>query len=138
MDSHSGYLRLRELCTILGRPSDRTGVQALRRDLQRREEVLGVQILWPLSASPNSPLVTTLPTVRHHCPEMFDNRAEIVELVREYVQKIHEDLKGLKNDVIELKTRDSALAARIRANTSDLRDLRECVKVSQTGRTEKI
>lgn len=131
ISGNSGYLRLRDVCELLGRPADRSGIQALRRDIRRKEEILGVAITTRLSKAPNAPLVTTLPTLRHYFPEWFDTRSEVIELVRQHVEEIAETLK-------ELKSRDNALAARIRANTADLRDLAQRVKALQSDITSQI
>lgn len=125
MADHSGYLRLREVCRFFRRPDDKLGIQSLRRDIQARERLTGAKILTQLSQAPNAPLVTTLPTLRNHFPEWFDTRSEMAELLREYVEKINED-------IAELKSRDNALASRIRANTRDLRSLHERFKALQS------
>lgn len=120
------YLTLREAAELVGMGVKRSSARKLGRLLRRKERRSRTEILIRLGDAPNAPVVTTVPLLRQHCPELFDTREEALEIVREYVD-------DLRDAVAELKLRDKALAARIRENTNAIRELTERAKVSQSA-----
>ena len=120
------YLTLREAAELVGMGAGRTSARKLGRLLRKKERRTSAEILFRLGDSPNSPVVTTIPVLRQHCPELFDTREEALEIVREYVEK-------LKESVAELRQVDRSLAARIRANTEAINAALGRTKVCQRG-----
>lgn len=116
------YMTLDELAGLLGLPRDRRHKQKLRRHLKGRQRCTGANFLVRQSDAPNSPLLVTLASLRQHCPELFDRREEALEILRETIEE-------LRQDALEGKARDKALAAAIRSLKAEVRDLGSCVKV---------
>jgi hypothetical protein len=108
------YMTVGELVSLLGLPPSRRHRQRLRRHLEARQRSTGENILHRLSDSPNSPVVFTLASLREHCPELFDRREEALEIIREEVH-------AMQQQILELKQRDGALAGKLRELQSDLR-----------------
>lgn len=114
----SRYMTLKEAATLLGMGSSRHTARRLGRIIRRQERRLKVTVLHRDKSKKNSPALVTLATLRHHLPELFDSRSETLELVRE-------NLRVLTDNVAELRLRDKALAARIRQNTQAINQLLE-------------
>ena len=81
-------------------------VQRLRRAILRKEAMLGSEIAIRLG-SPPSPLYVTEPLLRDRMPELFSRRDQVVELLRE-------QLDEMRDDIEECKKRDTMLARRVR------------------------
>lgn len=98
------YITLADAARALRSPGvGRTPEIRLRRYLLRRERVLGTTIMIRFG-TPSSPRYRlTLSTLRAHCPELFDTRVELTELLREHVEHIDERLE-------QLQRQDEALA----------------------------
>src|SRR5690606_31293231 len=96
----------------------------LRRYLQGRERCTSANFLVRRGDAQNSPLLVTLASLRQHCPELFDRREEALEILRETVDE-------LRDQNLELRERQKALGAAIRALKRELQELTECVKVRQ-------
>jgi len=91
------YITLAEAARAIGFPgTGRTPEIRLRRYLLRRERVLGITILvrFGTEASPRYRL--TLSALRAHCPELFDTRVELTELLREHVAEIEQKLERVE------------------------------------------
>ena len=101
------YMSLGELAALLGMPPGRTSTQKLRRRLKAKQRRTKTIFLQHVTDAPNAPLCVTLASLRQHCPELFDRREEALETIREVVG-------GIQESVLELKRRDSAIAARVR------------------------
>jgi hypothetical protein len=100
-------LKLKQLATLLGFPSDRVSIARLVRQIRTREEILGETILHG-GRGHAAPLWTTLPVLRETFPEWFDSRAAMENLLRSYVAHLEERFD-------ELQARDELLAEEIRA-----------------------
>jgi hypothetical protein len=88
-----------ELAEMLGMGSGRVGGQRLRRYLLRRQQILGVQLLVPLGSAERTVFRVSLAAMREHCPELFDARREMEEMLRERLEQIEEQVVRLgKND----------------------------------------
>ena len=80
----------------------RVPAQRLRRLLLAREDVLGVRFVIR-GRTDNSPWHVTEPLLREHCPELFNRRDELASMLRR-------ELDVIRDQIIELKERDKALA----------------------------
>lgn len=98
-------LTLAELAKLLGYDSDRASRLRLLRRIRAREQLLG-EVILRKSPGRTSPLTTTLPILREACPDWFDSRVEMENLLREYVGEIEEQID-------ELRGRDDALAKKL-------------------------
>lgn len=120
------YLTLREFAQRRGMRTDRVAMQRLRRKLKARQKRLGRTFLFRFSDGENAPIFVTEPEMRQHCPELFDKRAEAIEMLREHVGHLDEA-------IAELKLRDRALAAKIRETRNMVVELSQCVNVRQSA-----
>jgi len=90
---------LTEIAAMLGMGGGRVGGQRLRRYLVRRQGILGVQILVAIGSAERAVFRVSLATLREHCPELFDSRREMEEMLRERLEQIEEQVVRLgKND----------------------------------------
>jgi hypothetical protein len=103
--SLSREMSVAEIARALGYPQTvgRAGEKRLRRYLQRRERLLGVALFVRIGSDAAPRYRTTLALLRAHCPELFDTRVELTELLREQVATIEDKLN-------ELEQRDELLA----------------------------
>ncbi|MGZ3423125.1 MAG: hypothetical protein ACXVEE_35010 [Polyangiales bacterium] len=86
-----------EVARALGYPvtTGRAGEKRLMRYLRQRERLLGVEILQRIGTDRVPRYRVTFAALRAHCPEMFDTRVELTELLREQVAEIDEKLNRL-------------------------------------------
>lgn len=94
----------------------RVPASKLRRMLIARERDLDVLFIVR-GPTANSPWRITEPLLREHCPELFDRRDELAQMLRRELDKIRDEVR-------ELRERDRAIA---QSFGSKLRALRERV-----------
>ncbi len=113
MRTLSPYLTLREAAAELGMGDGRIPSQRLRRMLLEREIGLGLRFMLR-GRSRNSPWRVTEPLLREHCPELFDRRDELAQMLRR-------ELDVMRDQIIELRERDKAIAQQLGARIKALR-----------------
>jgi hypothetical protein len=120
------YLTLKQFAERRGMRSDRVAMQRLRRRLTKKQRRVREVFLIRVSDAENGPILVTEPMMRLHCPEFFDKRAEVIEYLKEYVQRLDES-------IAELKLRDRSLASRLRETRDMVLSLDRDVKVLQSA-----
>lgn len=87
----SPILSVKQAAEHLGLPGKgRTPEARLRRYIERRERLLGVEIFVPVGVGSRSVVRLTVARLRQYCPELFDTRAEALETVRVHMERMEE------------------------------------------------
>lgn len=87
----SPILSVKQTAAHLGLPGKgRTPEARLRRYIERRERLLGVEIFVPVGVGSRSVVRLTVARLRQYCPELFDTRAEALETVRVHMERMEE------------------------------------------------
>jgi hypothetical protein len=101
------HVTLRELSELYGWSTSRAAVRRLRKRLLDRQRLTQEPFIAKLGTGPNSPLLTTVPLIRKHCPEMVDRPAEALDMVADVMNR-------LKSDMAELRRENQALRHRVK------------------------
>lgn len=103
----SRMMTLPDAAAALGMPGQRRAAAArLERYLRKREKVLNEAILIDIG-SPRLPRFRiTFARLRDTCPELFDTRVEVVEMLREHVE-------GIEQRLAEIERNEETLAGEI-------------------------
>ena len=114
------HVTLKELSTLYGWNTSRSALRRLKKRLQDRERVSGAQFLQKLGTGPNSPLVTTVPLIRLHCPEMVDRPAE----VNDALNMVAEVITKLRAEVGELRAANKDLRAKVKVLETEIQKVK--------------
>lgn len=102
--------------TVLGWPSSRASARRLGRYLRARTPDALLR-----GPGKRTTYYTTRSLLEFHCPEFFDHRKPIVELVAEHVEHIYEELRSIRAHLDDLDDRDKQLAMAIKRARSSPR-----------------
>lgn len=122
----SVYLTVSDILRLQGLPVVRKEKKRLQRRLVARERSTGANFLHRTSDAPNAPIMATLADLRRYMPELFDRREEAIEFLKESIEE-------LRQDALEGKARDKALAARCRSLSERLKAVEQWSKVVHSG-----
>jgi len=107
------HITLGELARSQGWPSDRKAIAQLRNRLLARQRTIGTAFLVKMSVGgvPGGKFYTTLPMMRRYVPELFDEPAEGVDLVKTLMASVDKRLAEMQATIDRLRRRLKVLEA---------------------------
>jgi hypothetical protein len=110
----SRMMTLPEAAETLGMRGNRRAAAArLERYIRRREKVANAAILIDVGTPRLPRFRITLARLRDYCPELFDTRVEMTELLRTHVEGIEERLCRIERNEEALAGEIEEIAARV-------------------------